>query len=85
MTSEDKGIQDSLLNGPLAGYPVDAIKLTLFHGSFHDVDSNEMAFRIVGGMAIREAMLKGSPKLMEPLMDLEVIMPDDYLGAVYSA
>ena len=78
----DKGIQDSLLNGPLAGYPVDDIKVTLFHGSFHDVDSNEMAFRIVGSMAIKEAMKKCQPKLLEPIMDLEVVMPDEYLGAV---
>ena len=78
----DKGIQDSILNGPLAGYPVEDIKVTLFHGSFHDVDSNEMAFRIVGSMAMREAMAKGSPKLLEPIMDLEVVMPEEYLGAV---
>ena len=78
----DKGIQDSLKNGALAGYPVDDISVTLSFGSFHDVDSNEMAFRIAGGMAIKEAMLKASPKLMEPVMDLEVIMPDDYLGTV---
>ena len=78
----DKGIRDSLLNGPLAGYPVDDLKVTLFHGSFHDVDSNEMAFRIVGSMAIKEAMKKCQPKLLEPIMDLEVVMPDEYLGAV---
>ena len=78
----DKGIQDSMLNGPLAGYPVNDIKITLFHGSFHDVDSNEMAFRIAGSMAIKEAMKKCKPKLLEPIMDLEVVMPDEYLGAV---
>ena len=78
----DKGIQDAILNGPLAGYPVEDIKVTLFHGSFHDVDSNEMAFRIVGSMAMREAMRRGGPKLLEPIMDLEVVMPDEYLGAV---
>ena len=78
----DKGIQDAILNGPLAGYPIEDIKVTLFHGSFHDVDSNEMAFRIVGSMAMKEAMSKGSPKLLEPIMDLEVVMPDEYLGAV---
>ena len=78
----DKGIQDSLLNGPLAGYPVNDIKVTLFHGSFHDVDSNEMAFRIAGSMAIKEAMKKCQPKLLEPIMDLEVVMPDEYLGSV---
>jgi len=78
----DKGIQDAIVNGPLAGYPIEDIKVTLFHGSFHDVDSNEMAFRIVGSMAMKEAMSKGSPKLLEPIMDLEVVMPDEYLGAV---
>ena len=78
----DKGIQDAILNGPLAGYPIEDVKVTLFHGSFHDVDSNEMAFRIVGSMAMKEAMSKGSPKLLEPIMDLEVVMPDEYLGAV---
>jgi elongation factor G len=78
----DKGIQDAIVNGPLAGYPIEDIKVTLFHGSFHDVDSNEMAFRIVGSMAMKKAMSKGNPKLLEPIMDLEVVMPDEYLGAV---
>jgi len=78
----DKGIQDAIVNGPLAGYPIEDIKVTLFHGSFHDVDSNEMAFRIVGSMAMKKAMSKGNPKLLEPIMDLEVVMPEEYLGAV---
>jgi len=78
----DKVIQESIKNGPLAGYQVDDITVTLTFGSFHDVDSNEMCFRIAGGMAIKEAMLKGDPKLMEPLMELEVVMPEDYLGTV---
>ena len=78
----DKGIQDAILNGPLAGYPVNDMKVTLFHGSFHDVDSNEMAFRIAGSMAIKEAMKKCQPKLLEPIMDLEVVMPEEYLGSV---
>tara|TARA_B100001094_G_scaffold79295_1_gene75564 strand:- start:45 stop:2132 length:2088 start_codon:yes stop_codon:yes gene_type:complete len=78
----DKGIQDSLKTGSLAGYPVEDLTVTLFHGSFHDVDSNEMAFRIAGSMAIKQAMKKASPKLMEPMMDLEVVMPDEYLGSV---
>ena len=66
----------------MAGYPVEDLTVTLFHGSFHDVDSNEMAFRIAGSMAIKEAMKKAGPKLMEPMMDLEVVMPDEYLGSV---
>ena len=78
----DKGIQDSLKTGSLAGYPVEDFTVTLSFGSFHDVDSNEMAFRIAGSMAIKEAMIKAGSKLMEPMMDLEVVLPDDYLGTV---
>jgi len=78
----DKGIQDSLKTGSLAGYPIEDLSVTLSHGSFHDVDSNEMAFRIAGSMAIKAAMKKADPKLMEPMMDLEVVMPDEYLGSV---
>ena len=78
----DKGIQESLKNGPLAGYPVEDINIRLVYGSYHDVDSNEMSFKIAGSMAIKEALTKCSPKLMEPVMDLEVVMPDEYLGAV---
>ena len=78
----DKGIQESLKNGPLAGYPVEDINIRLVYGSYHDVDSNEMSFKIAGSMAIKEALAKCSPKLMEPVMDLEVVMPDEYLGAV---
>ena len=66
----------------MAGYPVEDLSVTLTYGSFHDVDSNEMCFRVCGGIAIKEAMLKASPKLMEPMMDLEVVMPEDYLGSV---
>ena len=78
----DKGIQEALSNGPLAGYPIEDIKVTLTYGSYHDVDSSEMAFKIAGSMAIKAAVLKAKPKLMEPIMDLEVVMPDDYLGDV---
>ena len=78
----DKGIQESLKNGPLAGYPIEDINIRLIYGSYHDVDSNEMSFKIAGSMAIKEALGKCSPKLMEPVMDLEVVMPDDYLGSV---
>jgi elongation factor G len=76
------GIKEAALSGVVAGYPVIDFKITLYDGSFHDVDSNEMAFRIVGSMAIKEAMKKCQPKLLEPIMDLEVVMPDEYLGAV---
>ena len=78
----DKGIKESLKNGPLAGYPIDDIKVTLTYGSYHDVDSSEMAFKIAGSMAIKAAILKAKPKLMEPIMSLEVVMPEDYLGSV---
>ena len=78
----DKGIQESMKNGALAGYPVDDLTVTLTSGSFHDVDSNEMCFRVAGGIAIKEAMLKAKPKLIEPIMALEVVMPEDYLGTV---
>ncbi len=78
----DKGIQESLKNGPLAGYPIEDINIRLIYGSYHDVDSNEMSFKIAGSMAIKEALAKCSPKLMEPVMDLEVVLPDEYLGAV---
>jgi len=78
----DKGIQESLKNGPLAGYPIEDIQVTLTFGSYHDVDSSEMAFKIAGSMAIKAAVKKAKPKLMEPVMTLEVVMPDEYLGDV---
>ena len=78
----DKGVQEAIKNGALAGYPVEDLTVTLTFGSFHDVDSNEMCFRICGGIAIKEAMIKAGPKLMEPMMELEVVMPDEYLGSV---
>ena len=78
----DKGIQESLRNGPLAGYPIEDVQVTLTFGSYHDVDSSEMAFKIAGSMAIKDAVKKAKPKLMEPIMDLEVVMPEDYLGDV---
>ena len=78
----DRGIQESLKNGPLAGYPIEDIQVTLTFGSYHDVDSSEMAFKIAGSMAIKDAVKKAQPKLMEPIMDLEVVMPEDYLGDV---
>ena len=78
----DKGIKESLKNGPLAGYPVEDIQVTLTFGSYHDVDSSEMAFKIAGSKAIKEGIKKAKPKLMEPIMNLEVVIPDDYLGDV---
>ncbi len=78
----DKGIQEQLQNGVLAGYPVVDVKVTLFDGSYHDVDSNEMAFKIAGSMAFKEGALKASPVLLEPIMAVEVETPEEYMGDV---
>jgi len=78
----DKGIQEQLQNGVLAGYPVVDVKVTLFDGSYHDVDSNEMAFKIAGSMAFKEGCLKANPVLLEPIMAVEVETPEDYMGDV---
>ncbi|MBS1492568.1 MAG: elongation factor G [Bacteroidetes bacterium] len=77
-----EGIIEAMKNGVLAGYPVEDIKIRLFDGSFHDVDSSEMAFKIAGSMAFKEAARKASPVLLEPIMDVEVVTPDDYMGDV---
>ncbi len=78
----DKGIQDALKSGVLAGFPVVDVKVDLVFGSYHEVDSSEQAFYIAGSMAIKDAMNKSSPILLEPIMDVEVVTPDDYLGDV---
>jgi len=78
----DKGIQEQLKNGILAGYPVVDVKVTLFDGSYHDVDSNEMAFKIAGSMAFREGARKAAPVILEPIMAVEVETPEDYMGDV---
>lgn len=78
----DKGIQEQLQNGVIAGYPVVDVKVTLFDGSFHDVDSNEMAFKIAGSMAFKEAARKAKPVILEPMMKVEAVTPEDYLGDV---
>ena len=80
--SVDKGMQEALKNGVIAGYPIEDIRIELIFGSYHDVDSSEMAFKIAGSMAIQDACKKASPKLMEPIMGVEVITPDEYLGDV---
>ena len=80
--SVDKGIQEALKNGIIAGYPIEDVRVELIFGSYHDVDSSEMAFKIAGSMAIQQACKKASPKLMEPIMSVEVIVPDEYLGDV---
>lgn len=78
----DKGIQDALKSGVLAGYPVVDLKVNLVYGSYHEVDSSEQAFYVTGSMAIKEAMRAATPVLLEPIMDVEVVTPDDYLGDV---
>ncbi len=76
------GIQEAMKSGVLAGYPVEDIKIRLFDGSYHDVDSNEMAFKIAGSMAFKDACRKATPVLLEPIMEVEVITPEDYMGDV---
>lgn len=78
----DKGIQEQLDNGVIAGYPMIDVKVTLFDGSYHDVDSSEMAFKIAGSMAIKEGAKKASPVILEPIMKVEVVTPEDYMGDV---
>ena len=80
--SVDKGIQEALKNGVLAGYPIEDVRVELVFGSYHDVDSSEMAFKIAGSMAIQDACKKANTKLMEPIMHVEVIVPEEYLGDV---
>ena len=80
--SVKKGIEEATQNGILAGFPIEDVKITLTYGSYHDVDSNEMAFKIAGSMAFKEAVKKASPILLEPIMSLEVTTPDEYLGSV---
>jgi len=76
------GIGEALKTGVVAGYPVEDVKVTLTYGSYHDVDSSEMAFKIAGSMAFKEAAKKAGATLMEPIMAIEVVMPEDYLGSV---
>ena len=78
----DKGIQEAMKSGPMAGFPVVDIKVAIFDGSYHDVDSNENAFKIAGSMAFKEGFMKCSPVLLEPIMKVEVVTPEDYMGDV---
>jgi elongation factor G len=80
--SVDAGIQDAMQYGVLAGYPLVGIKATLLDGAYHDVDSSEMAFKIAGSMALKEAVRKANPVLLEPMMAVEVRTPEDYMGDV---
>ncbi|VAW95152.1 Translation elongation factor G [hydrothermal vent metagenome] len=78
----DKGIQDQMTNGVIAGYPVVDVKVTLYDGSYHDVDSSEMAFKIAGSMGFKSGANQASPVLLEPVMKVEVVTPEDYMGDV---
>ena len=78
----EKGIREALSSGPLAGYPILDTKVSLIYGSYHEVDSSEMAFKICGSMAFKEACRKANPVLLEPIMDVEVVMPEEYMGDV---
>ena len=77
-----KGVQEQLQNGVVAGYPLQGVKVTLYDGSYHEVDSSEMAFKLAGSMAAKDGALKANPILLEPMMDVEVVTPEDYMGDV---
>ena len=78
----DAGVQEALQSGVIAGYPVLDVKVTLFDGSYHEVDSSEMAFKIAGSMAIKEGLSKANPTLLEPMMKVEIMTPEEYMGDV---
>ncbi len=78
----DKGVQEQMTNGVIAGFPVVDVKVTLYDGSYHDVDSSEMAFKIAGSMCFKEGAKKAKPVLLEPIMKVEVVTPEDYMGDV---
>jgi elongation factor G len=78
----DKGIKEAVQTGVIAGYPVVDVKVTVFDGSYHDVDSSEMAFKIAGSMGFKEGFRKARPVLLEPIMKVEVVTPEDYSGDV---
>jgi elongation factor G len=78
----DEGIQDALTRGVLAGYPIDDVRVELYDGSYHDVDSSEAAFRIAASMAVQDAATRAEPVLLEPVMRVEVLVPNEYMGSV---
>ena len=78
----DNGIQEASQSGIIAGYPVINFKIKLYDGSYHEVDSSEMAFKIAGSMAFKNAMAKANPVLLEPMMKVEVVVPEEYMGDV---
>jgi elongation factor G len=78
----EKGIHEAMQHGPLAGYPVINVRARLYDGKYHDVDSSEMAFKIAGSLAFKEGILKANPILLEPVMNVEVVVPESYMGDV---
>ena len=80
--SVQKGFEEAMKNGPLAGYPVESMYVKLFHGSFHDVDSDSLSFELAGRLGFKEAARKAAPQLLEPIMSVEVVTPDEYTGPV---
>jgi len=77
-----KGFTQAMVNGPLAGYPIDSMKVRLFHGSYHDVDSDSLSFELAARIGFKEAARKCSPQLLEPIMGVEVVTPDEFTGSV---
>jgi len=82
VSAAEKGVKEAMENGVMAGYPLVDLKATAFDGSYHDVDSSEMAFKIAGSMALKEGTMKASPVLLEPIMAVEAVTPDDFMGDV---
>jgi len=82
ITPTEKGIREAAEGGVMAGYPVVDVKVTLFDGSFHEVDSSEMAFKVAGSMAFKDGVMKGGPVLLEPIMKVEVVVPEEYMGDI---
>jgi elongation factor G len=80
----ESGVREAMEGGVLAGYPLEDLKVTLYDGSFHEVDSSELAFKIAGSMALKDAVKKANPILLEPVMSVEVVVPEDYMGTVIS-
>lgn len=80
--SIEKGFREAMSNGPLAGYPIDSMKVRLFHGSFHDVDSDSFSFEMAGRLGFRESARQAGPKLLEPIMAVEILTPDEYTGPI---
>ena len=78
----EKGFASAMVNGPLAGYPLERMKVRLYHGSFHDVDSDALSFEMAARLGFKEAAKKATPKLMEPIMDVDVVTPDEYTGSI---